>query len=43
MHTHYEFPAQAYDEPLYKRVIYYLLLFMIGFLPGLVTGYLIGM
>lgn len=43
MHTHYEFSAHVYDEPLYKRILYYVLLFMIGFVPGLLTGYLIGM
>ncbi len=35
------FPAHADEEPLYKRVVYYLALFSIGFVPGLLTGYLI--
>jgi hypothetical protein len=42
MFTHYDaYPGIGYEEPLYKRAIYYLMLFLIGFLPGLLTGYLI--
>ncbi len=41
MYTHYEFSTHVDDEPLYKRVVYYLMLFLIGFIPGLLTGYLI--
>ena len=42
MYTHYDaYQGADYEEPLYKRAIYYLLLFLFGFIPGLVTGYLI--
>ncbi|GJL81287.1 MAG: hypothetical protein DHS20C01_09210 [marine bacterium B5-7] len=41
MHQHYEFYTSEYQDPLYKRVVYYLALFMVGFIPGLLTGYLI--
>ena len=30
-----------YEDPLYKRIVYYFMLFMVGFVPGLVTGYLV--
>lgn len=41
MSTPYEIAANGYEEPLYKRVIYYIFLFLLGFIPGLITGYLI--
>lgn len=41
IYTHYEISTNIYDEPLYKRVIYYIFLFLLGFVPGLLTGYLI--
>lgn len=38
----YNDPSFPYDDdPLYKRVIYYSVIFMIGFLPGLITGYIV--
>ncbi len=41
MQTSYEFSGSHYEEPVYKRLTYYGLLFLIGFVPGLVTGYIL--
>ncbi|MCZ7597952.1 MAG: hypothetical protein M5U09_09775 [Gammaproteobacteria bacterium] len=41
MSTHYQISTSIYEEPLYKRACYYALLFLIGYLPGLLTGFLL--
>lgn len=41
-HSLYNDPSLPFDDdPLYKRVIYYGSIFLIGFLPGLITGYVL--
>lgn len=41
MYSTYDLHGEYGEDPLYKRATYYIALFMIGFLPGIITGYLI--
>lgn len=41
MYSTYDINHEYAEDPFYKRAAYYLVLFMIGFLPGLITGYVL--